>query len=165
MNKTLSEFSTFLLHKESYRNCKRYLENLVSNDLKSGAHLSQALTGKMLAALETEEFLSLLINTKKPQIFAESSVQGDGSDWNQNELSILGDISVAVPVTVYDNGLHHLPAIHRNPFSATLVYVPGTLLRNDTGNKPTDWDEIICDGRIDYESFSNLVERRLLHHF
>ncbi len=51
--------------------------------------------------------MEALVGTKRPQIFAESDVSGDGSDWTRAELSILGDISVAMPVTVFDNGLYH----------------------------------------------------------
>jgi putative transposase len=75
--------------------------------------------------LSTEAFLEHLVATKQPQIFAESAVHGDGSDWTATELSILGDIGFAVPVSVYDNGRHHRPDVYEQPFPATLLFIPG----------------------------------------
>jgi hypothetical protein len=86
-----------------------------------------------LKTLTGATFLDALINTKVPQIFAESAVAGDGTDWNLIELGILGDISIAVPVTVFDNGNHSAPVPHALPFPGTLVFTPGALLRNGKG--------------------------------
>lgn len=41
-----------------------------------------------------------------------------GIHGNSRELSILGDISIAVPVEVYDNGLHQIPEVHPDPETA-----------------------------------------------
>jgi hypothetical protein len=89
-------------------------------------------------------------------------VAGNGSDWNSQELSILGDISIAAPVSVYDNGLHRIPKVHTKPLSATLLFTPGALLRNGRGETPTDWNEVVLNGEIDPEGFFRLYERRLL---
>jgi len=112
--------------------------------------------------LDWRILLDVLLNSKKPCIFAESEVAGDGSDWTLEELQILGDISVAADVTVFDDGEHHQPVIHKPPFDATLVFTPGALLRNDRGNTPADSDELVREGSIDPECFFSLYERRLL---
>ena len=111
------------------------------------------------------QFIEHLLRTKKPQIFAEMSVSGNGSDWNQAELSILGDISIAVPVTVYDNGLHRNPQVHKAPLDGTLLFTPGALLRNGREHKPVDWDEVVNENMIDEAGFYTLYERRLLPAF
>jgi hypothetical protein len=123
-----------------------------------------------------------LINTKKPQIFAESSIVGgdDGiKDWKQIELEILGDISMVLPVTVYDNGRHKCRSkdVHKEPFEATLIYVPGALLNSNGYNKPCDWDDVTKqvvttppfptltehhEVTIDNDGFYKLYERRIL---
>jgi len=127
--------------------------------------LYRRLGNSDISELTADEFIETLVRTKRPQIFAESAVFGDGSDWKHQELSILGDICIAVPVTVYDNGRHHHPDIHKNPFGATLLYVPGALLINGMNNTPADWDEVTVDGQIDYEKYYGLYERRLLAPF
>jgi hypothetical protein len=37
-------------------------------------------------------------------------------DWNQTVLSILGDISIGVPVTVFDDAQHYDPDVHAIPY-------------------------------------------------
>jgi hypothetical protein len=152
---------TTLLHPSTLDKAAGYLAKLRSGS-GAGGFLQKRLSGHDLQALPLSQFIELLVQTKKPQIFAESSVNGDGSDWNQTELSILGDISIAVPVNVFDNGLHRHPVIHEDPFDATLLFTPGALLRNGRGFTPPDWDEIVATERIDADGFFALYERRLL---
>ena len=71
------------------------------------------------------DFLTCLLNTKRPRIFAESEVRGDGSDWTLAELQLLGDNCIAVPVTVYDNGLHAGPLVYEQPSQATPICAVG----------------------------------------
>ena len=151
-----------LIHKDTYDKANTYRTALAANKVTAGRYVAQQLDNP---SVTTAEFLETLINTKKPQIFAETAVFGDGSDWNQTELALLGDIAIAVPVTVYDNGLHYQPVIHDEPFSATLLYVPGALLRNGRGHTPADWEAVVTDGQIDAEKFYTLYERRLLPSF
>jgi len=151
-----------LIHKDTYQKAYKYLTDLATNKVEPGRYFSSHLDDRYLTTIE---FLEKLINTKRPQIFAESAIVGDGSDWNLTELSLLGDIAIAVPVTVYDNGRHHHPDIHDEPFEATLLYVPGALLRNGRSYTPADWDEVVIDGQIDAEAFYQLYERRLLPSF
>jgi hypothetical protein len=53
---------------------------------------------------------------------------GDGSDWTTAELCILGDISIAVFVTIFYNGHHTKPEVNAIPVQGTLVFTPGALL-------------------------------------
>jgi hypothetical protein len=41
-----------------------------------------------------------------------------------------------VPVRIFDHGRHHRPAVHPEPLSATLLFIPGALLRNGRGCVP-----------------------------
>lgn len=152
-----------IIHKETYNKADAYLHALKHKTLIAGLYMQQQLTQIDLNSCSTDEFIECLINTKKPQIYAESAILGDGSDWNQAELSILGDIGVAVPVTIYDNGRHHAPKINNTPFSGTLLYIPGALLRNDNGQTPADWKEVTHDNKqMDFPGYYGLYKRRLL---
>jgi hypothetical protein len=97
----MSAYQT-LVNPQTYTTINLYLDRLKSG-VSAGAYLSNCLKHLDIDRLTTEEFIELLMRTKRPQIFAEFEVYGNGIDWNQAELSILGDISIAVPVTVYDN--------------------------------------------------------------
>jgi len=154
----------FLLHRETWKKMEDYLALLRSGH-KPGCHLQKKLIGLDLSTITKNSFLEALIRTKKPQIFAESQLHGDGSDWNQTELSILGDISLAMPVTVFDNGHYHSPKIYETPFKAHLVFTSGALLRNSYGIPPADYKEITKGGEIDPDAYYNLYLRRLLPAF
>lgn len=109
------------------------------------------------------DLLGKLVDTKKPQIFAEMAVAGDGSDWSLTELRLLGDVSIAVPVTVFDDANHDAPTPHAHPFSGMLIFTPGALLRNGRGHTPADWEETTTpDGELLTEGYYNLYRRRLL---
>lgn len=140
-----------------------YLAALRGGSAAAGQRLQDGLNGRSLQVLTEAAFLDALINTKVPQIFAESAVAGDGSDWNLTELGILGDISIAVPVTIFDDGNHHAPVPHAVPFPGTLVFTPGALLRNGMGKTPADWAEVTRpDGSLCTDGYYRLYERRLL---
>jgi hypothetical protein len=107
--------------------------------------------------------LGELLDTKLPQIFGESAVAGDGSDWSPTELGLLGDVSIAVPVTIFDDGNHGAPTPHIPPLSGMLVFTPGALLRNGRGHTPADWNETTApDGQLSTEGYYRLYRRRLL---
>ena len=150
-----------LLNQETYTNIVFYLEKLRNGD-RPGRYLQAQLKNKDINSLNVPEFIELLMRTKKPQIFAEFDVRGDGNDWNQKELAILGDISIATPVIVYDNGKHHAPQVHQFPFPATLLFTPGALLRNGYHNVPVDWKKVVSNNRINPGKYYQLYERRLL---
>jgi hypothetical protein len=152
-----------LLHPEGLKKISAYRQKLNRDGLsQAGNHLQVQLAGIALDTLSDEQFLECLFATKPPLIFAESAVYGDGRDWNPDELSILGDIGVAVPVLAFDDGKHHNPRIHDTPLPATLLFIPGALLRNGQGQTPADWEEIVHEDRIDPASYEALYERRLL---
>lgn len=146
--------------KKAYEKVKDYLSQLKSGK-ECGRYLSEQLQNCDLESLSSEEFLEFLVNTKRPQIFAESAIMGAGLDWSLEELSILGDIGIAVSVNIYDNGQHRMPEIHEKPCSGTLLYIPGALLAS-CSKTPADWDEVTVNGEVDPESYKSLYERRLL---
>ncbi|WP_420642812.1 hypothetical protein [Candidatus Leptofilum sp.] len=154
-----------LLSQSSYSRAQTYLGALQAGQ-PAGRYLQATLAGLNLASLTVESFLERLVQTKRPQIFAESAVAGDGSDWNLTELGLLGDISVAAQVTFFDNGRHANPNVHNPPFTGWLLFVPGALLRNGRSHTPADWQEVVLpDGNIDEEAYFRLYERRLLPGF
>jgi hypothetical protein len=169
-----------LINKQTSDKIESYLQALKS-DGSAGHYLHNRLKDRDISQLTNIDLLKLLIRTKRPQIFAENEVRGNGIDWNQTELSILGDISIATPVTIYDNGRHRNPEVHQEPFSGTLIFTPGALLRNGYNLTPADWDEIVVDSpgerllvqsgvevrqrEIDLQAYYQLYERRLLPGF
>lgn len=153
-----------LVHPQTYQKAIDYLDRLKSGG-KAGEYLHHRLKNIDLARVTIPEFIELLMRTKYPQIFAEVEVYGNGIDWNQDELSILGDLSIVTPVTVYDNGKHRNPDLHEVPFTATLIFTPGALLRNGNHITPVDWEEVTTNGSIDSEGYYRLYERRLLPGF
>ncbi len=154
---------TILIPDETRVRAVDYLLALRTGEARSGEYLAEALGESDPSTLTDATFLDALINTKIPQIFAESAVAGDGSDWNLTELGILGDISISVPVTIFDNGNHQSPVPHAEPFTGTLVFTPGTLLCNGRGHPPTDWAEVTRpDGTLNPAGYYGLYERRLL---
>jgi hypothetical protein len=153
-----------LIHPVTYQRSIDYLDRLKAGD-RAGKYLDLKLAERDLSQLAIAEFIELLIQTKKTCIFAESAIYGDGSDWNQTELSLLGDISIATPVTVYDNGRHVGPEVHIRPFAATLIFTPGALLRSGNAVVPADWAEVTMDGAFDAAGYYRLYERRLLPGF
>ena len=141
----------------------KYLYALQTGSVTPGAYLKRRLHDDSLKTLNADVLLDRLIATKIPRLYAESEVAGDGSDWNQIELGLLGDLSVAVPVTVFDDGRHTAPTVHPEPFQAELIFVPGALLRNGQGQTPADWAEVTTAvGQLNSEGFYQLYERRLL---
>lgn len=154
---------SIIIPEETVARAAAYLESLRAGRTRPGARLRDRLRDADVRALTSLDLLGCLVDTKRPQIFAESAVSGDGSDWNQTELGLLGDISIAVPVTVFDDGNHRSPTPHTPPFSAMLVFTPGALLRNGRGKTPADWNEATAtDGRLSMEGYYNLYRRRLL---
>lgn len=162
-----------VISEATLQKAEAYKKQLEKDIELSGKYLYKALmeAKKSLKELSLEAFIEILVNTKKPTIFAESAVRGDGKDWNGPELSILGDINFVVPVTVFDNGVWEEPTIHDQPFEATLLFTPGALLRNDHRVITPDMKEVInnIDSKdqkairtINDDELYKLYERRLL---
>lgn len=154
-----------LIHDKTRHDLSLYLMQLAKGEVSSGKYLDQQIKNaglRDLSSLDTKKLLSLLLRTKKPQIFAESAVYGDGTDWNRQELKLLGDVGVACKVTIFDDGRHQNPYVHDLPFEGYLLFTPGALLRNGRGQIPADWDVVNDDGQIDMDRYYSLYERRLL---
>jgi hypothetical protein len=152
---------TVLANPQTYQKAIDYLDRLKAGE-KAGEYLHHKLKNIDLDLVTIPEFIELLMQTKRPKIFAESAVFGNGIDWNQSELSILGDLSIVTPVTVYDNGKHRNPDLHQVPFAATLIFTPGALLQNGHNLTPADWMEVTSDGVFNADGYYRLYERRLL---
>lgn len=152
---------SIILGKETFEKIGDYA-SLLRNGGQCGSNLSRILSKESSDNLNSLNLLGALLNTKYPRIFAESAIVGDGSDWTLTELGLLGDISIGMSVTIYDNGRHHDPRIHENPFEGHLVYTPGALLRNDHDYTPADWLAVTQNGDFDKEKYYRLYERRLL---
>ena len=151
-----------VIHPNTFQAVENYAEILRNTGLScAGVRLQSQLVNKS-GILDAETLLTGLLQTKKPTIFAESQVRGDGSDWNCHELSILGDIGVATDAKIYDNGAHRDPEVHEDELKATLLFTPGALLVNHAGHAPADWREVVQDGQLNQNAFNNLCERRIL---
>jgi len=138
-----------------------YLNKLASGD-RPGAFLSRQVGNESFAEMSVEGLWEHLCRTKRPRIFAESEVAGDGSDWNLEELSLLGDLNIVSEVTIFDNGLHKNPSVFSMPWQGFLFFTPGALLRNGMNQAPADWHELVHGGSIDANAYYDLYERRLL---
>jgi len=153
----------WLLHPDSAEALAAYRRTLAEQGVSiAGAHLREALGDQQPGELGDERFLEILVNTKRPQFFAESALYGDGRDWNPTELALLGDLGFAAPVTIFDDGRHHSPSRHPAPLAGTLLFVPGALLRNGRGCRPADWHAVTRDSDLDPDRYFALYERRLL---
>ena len=140
-----------------------YLQDLRVSRAQAGALLCDCLQDADLQTITDLDLLGRLFDTKKPQVFAETSVAGDGSDWNHSEIGLLGDVSIATPVTIFDDGNHSAPTPHEPAFPGVLVFTPGALLRNGRGQTPADWNEVTDpDGKLLVEGYEALYLRRLL---
>jgi hypothetical protein len=124
-----------------------YRRQIIQCELQPGARLAKGLAASG-APTDAIQLLESLLQTTQPQIFAESAVVGDGSDWNALELSLLRDISIAAEVEVYDDGQHRQPAVHPEPFAGTLIFACGALLANGYGNATPDLLEVSPDGQL-----------------
>jgi len=126
-----------------------------------GTYLQKELDELPVLKPNPEWFLYSLLNSKRPCIFAESEVHGDGSDWTREELKLLGKISITAPVTVFDDGNHFTPKLYEKPFRANLIFTPGILLRNDRGFDAADAD-VVVNGEIDQGRYTDLLEQKIL---
>src|SRR5262249_12821141 len=154
---------SIIVPEDTVRHAADYLRVLRVGRVEPGALLRDRIQGADLHTMTGHDLLGRLFDTKRPQIFAESAVAGDGSDWNHTELGLLGDVSIAVPVTIFDDGNHDAPTLHVPPFSGVLMFTPGALLRNGRGHAPADWKETIApDGQLSAEGYYGPYRRRLL---
>ncbi|MFO3428992.1 Dot/Icm T4SS effector MavL [Legionella pneumophila serogroup 10] len=153
-----------LLSKETLNKILQYKQNLEKGLATPGKFFLEELSKqeKSISEMDITTFTQLLIQSKKPQVFAESQVYHDGTDWTLEEESILGDVSVNMPVTMYNDGGHGSSfRNHPKPISGYLAYVPGALLASGSG--PTsDMKEVLDNGKLNQDKLNALYERRLL---
>ena len=152
----------WLVSRETLERANRYLDALQTGRQSPGRYLARVLDRRGGWPDSPEALLGALLQTKKPCIFAESAVAGDGSDWTVEEISLLGDIACQVPVTVFDDGRWQRPEIHRPPFPAQLLFVPGALLQDLRQAPSPDRVEVAPDVRLDPDAYERLYRRRLL---
>jgi len=160
---SVSSRYSILIPEDTVERAAAYLQALYVGRAEPGGFLRELFQGAHLRAMTAQELLGKLFDTKRPQIFAEMAVVGDGSDWSLAELGLLGDVSIAVPVTIFDDGNHSTPTPHVPPFSGMLIFTPGALLCNGQGQPPADWHETtVPDRQLSEEGYYRLYKRRLL---
>ena len=93
-----------------------------TGEILAGGLLRQRLLKVDGDKLTGAALLKELCNTKEPQIFAESQVYGNGRGLEFNGAVIIGDISIAAQVNIFDNGKHKEPDIHHAPLKERLFY-------------------------------------------
>lgn len=157
----------FAIHANTEIELKQYQRALVTKPSLAGHFFKQALadlSSNELKELPLDDFTERLLNTKRPQIFAEMSIAGDGTDWTIEELRLLGAIACAVPCTLFDDGLHHSSNPHSTPLEGHLLFVPGPLLRHRSGqhHRACDYDLVTTNGELDQSKYTQLITKRLL---
>ena len=100
-----------------------------------GRNLESILKNKDINKIKNLDLLFYILQTKRPKIYAESEIKGNGEDWNTNELKILGSICAGFDVLVFDDGKHLNPKRYDYPINFKYIFVPGALLRNDFNQK------------------------------
>lgn len=148
-----------------------YKKALASNgSVKAGAYLKNVIEmGKIeLEHISDEQFIQLLLLTKRPMMFAETEVKFDGSDWTEKEMELLGDLNIGMDVDIFDNGAW-VPwdekfQVHNPPLKGTLLFTPGPLLQSSMTDETPDLKEILQtgrDGAIDQQKYNRLIDRRM----
>lgn len=155
---------TIILSRETLLNIIKYQKSLSSNEATPGSYLKAQLAAvPNLTTLTTEKFIELLLSTKKPIIFAETSVKYDY--WTKRELEILGCISISTPVEIFDNGVWEISdrnfKRHSPPFPGELLFTPGPLLTSTHIHPTPDYEEITTENKIDQDKYNKLITRRL----
>lgn len=152
---------SILLSGLSLARATEYLTRLKDGEVP-GDRLRDALgrlqAGSGLGGLDAIGLVQLLIDARGVNdcVFAEI-----GEEWTAVELSILGDISIAVNVSIFDDGAYDRPNAFCMSFPGTIVFACGTRL--DRGDASADWAELVPDGtQLDERAFFQLHERRLV---
>lgn len=120
----------------------------------------QRLTKTHKCPTSEHEASNFLMQAKRPQCFAEHEVTYD--EWDLVTLDSLAAHSIAVPVTVFDNGNHNNPVCHSTPHKAILLFVCGTLLASSVDDCPADFDLVVEGQTLSVEGFVCLYQQRLL---
>uniref|UniRef100_A0A8D8Y8X8 Macrodomain effector MavL domain-containing protein n=1 Tax=Cacopsylla melanoneura TaxID=428564 RepID=A0A8D8Y8X8_9HEMI len=166
---------TIVLSETSLDKIISFKNDLLSEKLVAGAYLKKSLDtfskqGVSLEQMSNEQFIDLLLSTKLPKVFG-SSIKCDGTDWTRTELLVLGDVNIAMPVEIYDNGVWVLSdghfRTHDPPLQGELLFTPGPLLRGKKMKLPPDLEEISTGASIDQNKYNSMIDRRmtpLLYH-
>lgn len=153
-----------ILSQTTLNSIETYKNALLLSATQPGAYMKEQLKKIDLKNASNEEFIQSLLWTKKPMIFAEQEIIGDGTDWNKDELKLLGDINIAMNVFIYDNGVWYVRnehfRQHMHPMNGTLLFTPGPLLEYFRGRTP-DLEEIIDKDGIDQGKYNRLISRRI----
>ncbi|NDH08914.1 MAG: hypothetical protein EBY16_04750 [Gammaproteobacteria bacterium] len=165
MHTSIEPNGCYLYSNATLKQAQVYLELLCQYPDIAGKYLQEQLNSVELLEINAQQLIVCLMNTRKPLIFAESQPVLNGSDWNEQETSILGGVSFSTTGThSYNNGawggkshVNHLLPIHTN-----FIFVAGALLRNDKGTCTADMAEVLSAEKINEEAFYRLYERRLL---
>lgn len=172
MNSTRNDYPniTPVLSQETYDFIEDYLNMLKKSDInalriqrKMGSRLYEVLKDSNINELSVTEFVDALLKTTRPLLFAEKleHAKGDGSDWTQQEISLLGRIGRVVrDVTVYSSRSYNPRAddIFVIQPTSTLLFVNGALL---VGCK-ADFDRVVTNEHVDKIKFEKFLEENLL---
>lgn len=142
---------------EAYKKLLEADINICGKELRS--QLKKLFKDKIVKDLTTNEFIELLLATKRPLVFAEKLSYNSTSDWSPEDARALGDIGVAMPVKAYDDGHWFNPKLHKPPLDAYLLYVPGALMVRTCN---VDYPAAFEGGSFNEEKYYELYERRLL---
>jgi len=155
---------TYIYSDITLDHANNYLSDLKSNINNAGVKLRNKLAAIDLSSLSAEQLLMHLMNTRKPQIYAESEPFLNGKDWNETETNLLGGISFSTYKTsAYNSGGHKSFKNFDKPTPVNLLYVAGTLLRNDKlGTTTYDMNYVLKDREIQDDKLLELYEQRLL---
>lgn len=129
-----------------------------------------------LKSLNEDDFLNLLLNTKKPKSFAEKATiytsteikteisdSKEESGWNIDEVGILENIAICVPVTIYDDGCHGGgQKVHKAPFEGELLYIPGPVFKGEAAPNLKSYKEIVSNGKFQEDKFVEIMKKRLM---
>ncbi|WP_031434876.1 hypothetical protein [Methylomarinum vadi] len=74
-----------IMHGHAYQRALDYLRTLQSGATMPGQYLKQQLQSEDINQLSAERLLECLLNTKRPQIFAERAV--GRCDWHGSQLA------------------------------------------------------------------------------
>lgn len=150
-----------LLHYKGMERIAAYKADLEKDMELCGKRLRSLLeqNSKKLENLLLKEFLNVLLATKKPIIFAESEIFSSGNAWSTRDAQALGELSVVMPVKIFDDGRWSSPKVYQVPLDGYLMFTPGALLVKQCN---VDYPEVVQNDVLADEDYYNLYERRLL---
>ena len=148
-----------ITNEESFDKFSEYRQELSRKPLNAGTSLRTKIEEYSLKETSNEIFINLMLSTKIPFICAENYIPATNSDWTIEEVELLGEINIAMPVKIYDNGQWINPVTHHKVIDGYLLFTPGVLMKETC---QTDYRHIVDNGKLDLEKYYNVYERRLL---